>query len=383
MASSLSFTRRSFLRQVSELPWGLILLLCAMAVIGLVVLYSSTFTNPAEAGLPLRQAIRLVIALIVLIIAALFPLRLWLYLAWPAYFATLFMLVLVEFFGASGGGAERWLSIPGLVRVQPSEFMKVTLTLALAAYYHKRWHDFSGGFSIHLPALLLIMAPALLIFRQPDFGTTLALIASGGVLIFLAGLYKRVILTVGVLAIASIPTVYIFVLKDYQRERVDTYLAQLTGETVNVMDDGYQIEQARIAIGSGGMFGKGYMQGIQAQLDYIPEQHTDFILTVLAEEFGFVTTTAVLLMWMLILGLGMLIGMRSTSLFGRFAAFGAMATISFYIFFNVAMVLGLLPVVGVPLPLLSYGGTVMLTTAICFGLVCAVHLAKDEALNNA
>ena len=382
MASSLSFSRRSFVRQVSELPWGLILLLSAMSVIGLVVLYSSTFTNPQEAGLPLRQAVRLVVAFIVLIAAALFPLRLWLYLAWPAYFATLFMLILVDLFGSSGGGAERWLNI-GFTRIQPSEFMKVTLTLALAAYYHKRWHDFSGGFYIHLPALLLILVPAMLIFRQPDFGTTLALIASGGVLIFLAGLYKRVILTVAILAIASVPTVYVFVLKDYQRERVDTYLAQLTGQTVNVMDDGYQIEQARIAIGSGGMFGKGYMQGIQAQLDYIPEQHTDFILTVLAEEFGFVTTTAVLLMWMLILGLGMLIGLRSSSLFGQFAVFGAMATISFYIFFNVAMVLGLLPVVGVPLPLLSYGGTVMLTTAICFGLVCAVHLSKDEVLNNA
>lgn len=378
-SSRLDFTRRNFLDHVTGLPWGLILMLVAMGLIGLATLFSATFTNPEEVGLPARQATRLLAALIVLIVMGLVPINWWLRLAWPAYVATLVLLLGVEFFGVIRGGAQRWLQI-GPIAVQPSEFMKVTLTLALAAYYHRNWHDHSGGLVVHLPALGLILLPAALIFRQPDFGTTLALFASGGVLIFLAGLWWRVIGALSIAALASIPAIYFFVLQDYQRERVDTYLAQLTGETVNVMDDGYQIEQAKIAVGSGGWTGKGFMEGTQSQLDYIPEQHTDFILTVLAEEFGFLVTSGVLLLWMLILGLGLVIAMRAVSLFARFAAAGAVATVAFYILFNVAMVLGLVPVVGVPLPLLSYGGTVMLTTAACFGLVSAVHLGKNDAL---
>ncbi len=367
--------------RVGMLPWGMILLLCAMAVIGVATLYSATFTNPEEAALPLQHAQRFGFALAVLLVVGLMPLKWWMVLAWPAYLSTLVLLVAVEFFGVTGGGAQRWLQI-GPVAIQPSELMKVALTLALAAYYHKRWHEYSGGFVLHIPALLMIMLPAALIFRQPDFGTTLALFASGGVLIFLAGLWWRVILATVAVAVASVPLIYMAVLEDYQRERVDTYLAQLTGAQVNVMDDGYQIEQAKIAIGSGSWTGKGYMEGTQAQLDYIPEQHTDFILTVLAEEFGFLATSAVLIMWMVILWLGMVIALRANSLFGRFAAAGAVVTVAFYILFNVAMVLGLLPVVGVPLPLLSYGGTVMITTAACFGLICSTHLGRDEALSS-
>ncbi|MEL7546416.1 MAG: rod shape-determining protein RodA [Pseudomonadota bacterium] len=381
MATALNFNRRSVISDAMRLPWGLILLISAMGVIGVAILYSATFTNPNEIDLPAKQASRLIVAFTVLISIALVPLKHWLTLAWPIYLATLILLVGVEFFGTTGGGAQRWLQI-GPVTAQPSEFMKVALTLALAAYYHRRWHDSSSGFLLHVPAVILILIPALLIFRQPDFGTTLALFASGGVLIFLGGLYKRIIFAGAAAAVVSVPFIYMFVLQDYQRERVDTFVAQLTGESVNVMDDGYQIEQAKIAIGSGGWTGKGYMEGTQAQLDYIPEQHTDFILTVLAEEFGFLTTTGVLLLWMLILGLSLSIAMRCASLFGRFVAVGAVATVAFYIYFNVAMVLGLVPVVGVPLPLLSYGGTVMLTTAACFGLIASVHLSKEDPLTS-
>ncbi|MEM7492834.1 MAG: rod shape-determining protein RodA [Pseudomonadota bacterium] len=380
-AGGLDFTRRTMIGQVTGLPWALILLLVLMGLIGLATLYSATYTNPEEAGLPAKQAVRLAAAFVLLIIAGLVPLKWWLTLAWPAYGVTLIMLVGVEAFGLVRGGAQRWLQV-GPVGVQPSEFMKVAATLALAAYYHKRLNDESGGFLIHLPAVLIIAVPAAFIFRQPDFGTTLALLASGGILIFLAGLWWRVIIALAAVAIVSVPFVYTFVLQDYQRERVDTYVAQLTGDSVNVMDDGYQIHNAKIAIGSGGLTGKGYMEGTQAQLDYIPEQHTDFILTVIAEENGFLATSGLLMLWMIILGMGLMISTRAKSLFGQFAAAGATATVAFYILFNVAMVLGLVPVVGVPLPLLSYGGTVMLTMAACFGVICAVHLGKDEALSS-
>ena len=200
-------------------------------------------------------------------------------------------------------------------------------------------------------------------------------------LIYIAGLYYRVIAAVAVTALISVWPIYQFVLEDYQRERVDTFVAQLTGQAVNTLDDGYQIEQAKIAIGSGGWQGRGFMEGIQAQLDYIPEQHTDFILTVIAEEFGFLGATGLLLLWAIILVWGLIIARGSVSLFGRFAATGCVATVAFFILFNVAMVLGLVPVVGVPLPLISYGGTVMFTTMACFGVIMSVHLGRDERLN--
>lgn len=378
-ASAIRFEDRTFASVLGELPWGLVLMLITVAAIGVAALYSSTFTNPPEAALPARHAVRFAISLGLMFVIAFIPIGIWLRAAWPAYFVTLAMLLGVEFFGVTGGGATRWLPL-GPINVQPSEFMKLALTLALARYYHNNLTFQSGRFFIHLPALFMILVPAALIFKQPDFGTTLALIASGGVLIFLAGLYYRVIIAVVVAGIASAWPVYMFVLQDYQRERVNTFLAQLTGQSVNALDDGYQIEQAKIAIGSGGWQGRGFMEGTQAQLDYIPEQHTDFILTVIAEEFGFLGATGLLLLWAAILAWGLYIAGRSTSVFGRFAAVGCVATVAFFILFNVAMVLGLVPVVGVPLPLVSYGGTVMFTTMACFGILLSVHIGRDDRL---
>jgi rod shape determining protein RodA len=380
-ASAIRFEDRTFTGLLGELPWGLVLMLVTVACIGTAALYSSTFTNPTEAALPARHAFRFAVSLGLMFAIALIPVGIWLRAAWPAYFVTLAMLVGVELFGVSGGGAQRWLPL-GPVNVQPSEFMKLALTLALARYYHNNLTFQSGRFFIHLPPLLMILIPAALIFKQPDFGTTLALFASGGVLIYLAGLYYRILAAVAIAAAASAWPVYMFVLQDYQRERVNTFVAQLTGQSVNALDDGYQIEQAKIAIGSGGWQGRGFMEGTQAQLDYIPEQHTDFILTVIAEEFGFLGATGLLLLWAIILAWGLVIAGRSSSLFGRFAAVGCVATVAFFILFNVAMVLGLVPVVGVPLPLVSYGGTVMFTTMACFGILLSVHLGRDDRLSS-
>ncbi|MGB3624348.1 MAG: rod shape-determining protein RodA [Henriciella sp.] len=378
-ASAARPSERDFGATLGALPWGLVLLLVSVACIGTAALFSATYTNPQEAALPARHAVRFGMALVLLLVIGLVPIGVWLKAAWPAYFVTLAMLLGVELFGVSGGGAQRWLPL-GPVNVQPSEFMKLALTLALARYYHNNLTNQSGRLFIHLPPLLMILVPAALIFKQPDFGTTLALFAAGGVLIYLAGLWYRVIAAVVIAALASAWPVYQFVLEPYQRERVDTFIAQLTGQAVNTLDDGYQIEQAKIAIGSGGMQGRGFMEGIQAQLDYIPEQHTDFILTVIAEEFGFLGATGLLMIWAVILVWGLIIAGRSVSVFGRFAAVGCVATVAFFILFNVAMVLGLVPVVGVPLPLVSYGGTVMFTTMACFGIIVSVHLGQKERL---
>jgi len=344
------------------------------------MLYSSAYTNPAEHNLWYLQLTRFGISFVMMLLLAMMPLSWWRTLALPAYAFTVLLLVLVEVMGVTGGGAQRWLQI-GPVAVQPSEFAKLATTMALAWYYDRVITPTSGRVLIHLGAVGIMLIPAALIFKQPDFGTTLALVASAAVLIFLAGLSMRVIL-VGILAgIAAVPGIY-FVLADYQRERVDTFLAQLSGEATNAFGERYQIEQGLIAIGGGGVNGKGFLQGIQSQQDYVPEQHTDFILTVIGEEFGFLGTTALLIGFAIILGWSFYSASQSHSWFGRLASAGAAATVAFYIVFNVGMVIGLLPVVGMPLPLISYGGTAMLTTMACFGLILSAHMHRDEKLSS-
>lgn len=379
-ARSLSFENVGPLGKLARMPWGFVLLIVAMALTGIAMLYSSTHTNPSESDLWHLQLSRFGMSFVVMLVLAVLPLSLWRTLALPAYAFTIVLLILVEMIGVTGGGAQRWLQI-GPVAVQPSEFAKLTTTMALAWYYDRVITPTSGRILIHVGALLIMLIPATLIFKQPDFGTTLALLASGSVIVFLAGLSMRVILAGIVAGIAAIPGIY-FILADYQRERVDTFLAQLTGESTNALGESYQIEQGLIAIGGGGVNGKGWLQGIQSQQDYVPEQHTDFILTVIGEEFGFIGTATVLLGFAVILGWSFYLAFQSQSWFGRLASAGAAATVAFYIVFNVGMVIGLLPVVGMPLPLISYGGTALLTTMACFGLILAAHMHRDEKLSS-
>ena len=382
-ARSLSFdTSSGVLGNLARLPWGVILLIVAMALIGIAMLYSSAYTNPAEQHLGELQLIRFVICFGIMIVLALLPLSWWMNLSWLAYLGTIVLLLAVEFFGTTGGGAQRWIKI-GPIGVQPSEFAKLAVIIALARYYHGMLGVNGSRFFIHIGAAVIILIPAGLVFMQPDLGTALAIIASGGIVVFLAGLSGRVILAGVGAAAAAVWPVYLFVLEPYQRGRVDTFLAQLFGSSgaSTSLGESYQIEQAKIAIGAGGLNGKGWLQGIQSQQDYVPEQHTDFILTVIAEEFGFLGATAILVGFAILLGWSLYTAFQSASSFGRFAAAGAAATVAFYVVFNVAMVLGLLPVVGMPLPLISYGGTAMLTAMSCFGLILSVYLHRDDKLN--
>ncbi|MEO0466427.1 MAG: rod shape-determining protein RodA [Pseudomonadota bacterium] len=378
--TGLRFGKLSIPSKLAAMPWSLALLIAGLALAGTGMLFSATYGDPVYEGLPMAHFIRFSIAFVVMIALALVPLSAWARLAYPAYFATLLLLFAVEFFGAVRGGAQRWLEI-GPIAVQPSEFMKLALTLALARYYHGAIKAGARGFLMHIPAMVLMLLPASLIFKQPDFGTTLALLASGGVIIFLAGLGWRVITGAILAAVLSVPLIYTNVLEEYQRERVDTFLEQLSGESTDALGDAYQIEQAKIAIGSGGFRGKGLLEGTQSRLDYIPEQHTDFILTVLAEELGFMGAFGLMTVWGVVLGWGLYIAVKCASPFGRFAAGGAVAMVAFYIMFNVGMVLGLLPVVGVPMPLISYGGTAMLTVMAAFGVVLSVSIHRGETLS--
>ncbi len=375
MPSAYQNTSDDLLSRIGRLPWIMILLILGLSLFGVSVLYSATITNAAESVLPMKHAVRIGIAFIFLFMLAMIPLNVWAAVAYPAYFGALFLLVGVEFFGAMGGGAQRWLDV-GPIRVQPSEFMKLALLLALARYYHGVLVSGERRFVHHIPALAMILVPVLLVFRQPDLGTALMLAATGFAVMFFAGLNYWIIIMGIVSAVVSAPLAFFYVLKDYQRERVLTAI----DPSRDPLGAGYQIQQAEIAIGSGGFDGRGFMNGTQSQLDYIPEQHTDFIFTVIAEEFGFVGAIGMMLAWLIILGSGLYIASRSKSPFGYLAASGAVVTVAFYIFVNIGMVSGLLPVVGVPLPMISYGGTVMLTVMAAFALICAVNLDRDRNL---
>ncbi len=378
--SGTAFSRPGISAKLAAVPWTLVLLIAGVALAGTGMLFSITYDKPAEAGLPIAHLIRFGIAFVVMMVLAMVPLSVWSRLALPAYLVSLILLFAVELAGSVRGGAQRWLEI-GPLAIQPSEFMKLALVLVLARYYHLAQAREGGGFMVHIPAAVLMLLPAALIFLQPDFGTTLTLLAAGGIIIFLAGLDWRFIATGIAVGVLSAPLIYNYALEDYQRGRVDIFLEQIVGHSSDALGDGYQIEQAKIAIGSGGLRGKGYLNGTQSQLDYIPEQHTDFVLTVIAEELGFFGVTGLLLAWGVILGWGLYIAMKCSSAFGRYAASGAVGMVAFYIVFNVGMVVGLLPVVGVPMPLVSYGGTAMLTVMSAFGLVLSVHIHRRETIS--
>ncbi len=361
--------------KLRNLHWSLLLTFIAIASFGTAVLVSVTLKDPSMADIPWQHITRFVFVLLATIGLALAPIRLWAMIAYPLYLGALFLLVLVEMFGTIGGGAQRWLDI-GPVLIQPSEFMKIAILLALARYYHQTSENSPPNLWNHIMAGIIIIIPTILVLKQPDLGTSLMLAATGGVVIFCAGLSWKIIIA-GILGVLlSIWPVYQFGLKDYQKERVYTFL----DPSRDPLGAGYQLQQAKIAIGSGGLQGKGFMQGTQSQNNYIPEQHTDFIFTIIAEEFGFVGSMSLLTAWAVALIFGLLVGNRSTTVFGALAAAGVVATLAFYVVVNIGMVMGLMPVVGVPLPLISHGGTAMMTVMLGFSILLMVHIHRDQTM---
>ena len=308
----------------------------------------------------------------IMVVIALFPPRFWMGLAYPAYLGALVLLVGVELIGATAMGAQRWIDI-GPIRMQPSEIMKIALVLALARYYHDLPEEkVSSLGGLIIPALMIAL-PMGLIVKQPDLGTSLLLAATGVAIVFLAGLSWKVIIGSGVLGGVAGGFFFQYGLQDYQRRRIMTF--------INPEDDpmgaGYHILQSKIALGSGGMTGKGYMEGTQAHLNFLPEKQTDFIFTMLGEEFGFVGGLVVLGLYALILANCVMIATSCRSVFLRLVVMGVATTFSLYVFINVGMVMGMLPVVGVPLPMISYGGTVMMTVLIGLGLILGAHVHRD------
>jgi len=356
----------SFLHKLARLNWGIFFLLLLISALGWGLLISAAGgdIHPWAS----KQILRFGVGALIMFSIALIDLRWWLHFSYFFYGISLALLCGVEFLGFIGKGAERWIDLY-VIQLQPSELMKIALVMALARYFHSQ--SFPIPFHKLFFPLLLIMIPMVLVLRQPDLGTALILLMVGGTLFFLAGVslwvFGAALIGVG----ASIPILWSF-LHDYQRDRIFMFF----DPSKDSLGAGYHITQSKIALGSGGLWGKGYMQGTQASLNFLPEKQTDFIFTLLCEEWGFLGGTFLLSLYVLLIFMCFRIILTTQNDFGRFVAAGMAVSFFFYIFINVAMVMGLVPVVGIPLPLVSYGGTAMLTLLMGFGFLLNVGLHR-------
>lgn len=364
--------QRSLPQKLFALNWFIILVLISIAGIGIAMLYS--VGNGSFDPWARQQAIRFAGALFLMLVIALVDIKVWMALAYPAYIGGIVLLLAVELIGVVGMGGQRWLDI-GFMRVQPSELMKIALIMALARYYHGLTATQSGRLATLIAPMLMIGLPMALTVIQPDLGTALMLAAGGIVILFLAGASKWLFIGGGAAAIAAVPIGWGF-LHDYQRQRVLTFM----NPESDPLGAGYQIMQSKIALGSGGLTGKGFLDGTQSHLNFLPEMKTDFIFTVLAEEFGLMGGLLVIGLYMLALFYALYVAMTCRNQFGRLLAAGLAFTLFLYVFINVGMVMGLLPVVGVPLPMISYGGSAMLTMMAAFGLIFSVALNRKIAI---
>ena len=359
--------------KLAHLSWGLILLVCAIAAIGVMLLYSAG--GGSWEPWASRHAVRFGIGFIIMLTIALVDLRVWLRLAYPLYAVMLVMLVGVELMGQIGKGAERWINL-GFIQIQPSELMKITLTLALARFFHSLPPDQTTKLSSLLLPILLIFMPVGLVLLQPNLGTALLLCLASAMVFWATGVPKWMFATAATAAAVSVPLVWPF-LFNHQKQRILTF----HNPEADPLGAGYNIMQSKIAFGSGGLLGKGFLNGSQSQLAFLPEKHTDFIFVVLAEEFGMVGALILLSFYTAILIYGFSIALTSRSHFGRLLALGITAMLFLYVVVNIAMITGLIPVVGIPLPLVSHGGTAMLTLLIGIGLLLCVAIHREVRLS--
>lgn len=355
-----------------QVNWGLLLLVSACAAVGVAMLFSAA--NGDWDPWASRQAVRFGMGVGIMLLVALIDVRLWMRYAYLIYAIALLLLVAVEVVGTIGMGAQRWIDLK-FFQLQPSEVMKIALVLALARYFHTLNFEDIGRIGYLLTPVLMVAAPVVLILRQPDLGTAIMLAVGSAVLFFLAGVRLWKFILVGVAAMGSVPIAWNF-LHDYQKKRILTFL----DPEKDPLGSGYHILQSKIAMGSGGMMGKGFIRGTQSHLNFLPEKQTDFIFTMLAEEFGFMGGLALMALYALIMVYGFAIAVRARSQFARLVGMGVTTTFSLYVFINIAMVMGVIPVVGVPLPLVSYGGTAMLTVMIGFGLLMNVYVHRDTRI---
>jgi len=350
---------------IARQPWRVLLPLTALVLFGSTVLYSAA--GGSLRPWALTHSLRYLLFLAMALVISRIPRDLFKWAAYPAYLGILALLVLVELMGAIGGGSQRWLNL-GFMTLQPSELMKPVIVLTLARFYDTLPPSMTASWRGLLPAGALIGIPAALVILQPDLGTALAISFGGVVVVFLAGLPLRWFIGAGLAAALVAPIAFFTLLHDYQRNRVLVFLDPES----DPLGTGYHITQSKIAIGSGGFFGKGFGNGSQSHLEYLPEAHTDFVFATMAEEWGMLGGLFVLLVFGLIFRWGIGVGQKSQDRFSQLLAVGMTTTIFFYVAINLMMVMGLAPVVGIPLPFVSHGGSSMMTNMICIGTIMAI-----------
>lgn len=364
----------SLFGKIRRIDWTIVLLVTILASFGTLVLYGAAGGSwkPWAAA----HILRFLFTILILVLVAIIDIRFWYNLAYPAYSIAFLLIIAVELFGHTALGAQRWINI-GPIRIQPSEFMKISVILALARYYQDLNVKNLGPIKNHIIPMIMVLAPAGLIMKQPDLGTGSTVALVGGVMVFLSGIYWRWIIGAIISAVSAFVLAFYFVMHDFQRNRVTTFL----NPEADRMGQGYQITQSKIAIGSGGIWGVGFMNGTQSQLDFLPERHTDFVFAMLLEEFGMIGGVFALLLYFSIMGLGIMIAASSRHLFGKMLAGGVTMLLFIYVSINAAMIMGLVPVVGMPMPFLSYGGSVMLSVMIALGLVENVKVHREKIMN--
>lgn len=359
--SSFERSRVWFARIHIDLP--LLMLLMVLSVAGLLILYSGSGRSLEMVE---RQAMHFLAGFAVLFVTAQLPPRFYSKIALGVYLVSVAALIAVIFYGAHSKGAQRWLDLPGLPRFQPSELAKLALPLAIAWFMSKRSTP-PKLFDVFI-AFILVLIPTFLVFKQPDLGTAILIAFTGMCVIFLAGMSWKLICTIAALGAATIPMLWLFVLREYQKQRILTFLSPES----DPLGSGWNIIQSKIAIGSGGLQGKGWLQGSQSHLEFLPESHTDFIIAVLAEELGLVGVLLLLAVYSVIVFRCLYLSTRCETLFARLLSGCLAITFFVYVFVNIGMVSGILPVVGVPLPLVSYGGTSVITLLATFGVLMSM-----------
>lgn len=359
-------------QKINNLNWLLIYLILSLIAIGCLMLYSAG--GGSFQPWLIRQLVFVLIFFPIMIVIAIIDIRFWFKIAYLAYGVALLMVIFVDIAGHNALGATRWFRI-GPLTIQPSEIMKVCLIFALARYYSDIEVEEVGKLKYTIIPLLLIAVPVFFVFDQPDLGTASILLLSGVAVLFAAGIKLWKFIAVGIAGLISIPFLWTFVLYDYQKQRVLTFL----NPNNDPLGSGYNIIQSKIAIGSGGFIGKGYLNGTQGQLDFLPEKQTDFIFTMLSEELGFIGSVMTILIFSAVIMVGINIALNIRHQYGKLLAIGVINIFFIHMFINIGMVTGLIPVVGAPLPFISYGGTITASMLIGFGLLLNADLYKHTA----
>ena len=365
----------TFGEKLSRFSWALFIPMCVVLILSIVILFSAGGGSWTQFAL--SQLFKIIFGLFIFFIVSFSNVKTWIKSAYFIYAIALIMVIMVTFVGDVGMGAQRWLSL-GFINIQPSEFIKIALVLALARYFAWQNSVELSQFKNYIIPILMLSVPFFLICAQPDLGTglSLALISIG--MFYIVGANKKWFLIAGILALLAMPAIWFGAMHDYQRNRIKTFIYP----EMDARGAGYQINQAKIAFGSGGIVGKGYMSGTQSQQSFLPEKQTDFIFTMLGEEFGFMGAFMLLLIYTFIVVILFWTAKTCRNRFGQLVSFGFMLNFFIYYFINISMVLGILPTVGVPLPLMSFGGSSLISLLFGFGLCQNAHIHKDQQLSS-